>query len=82
MLLINLDVDDEQLKNAYLNMLNRKEIAIIAVASNCATRIQSTIAATKRILPAVLEIPTKECPYNIDEDKLALRAAVRFVHLI
>ena len=54
--------------------LNRKDIAIILITQTYAELVRDLIDAHTEIIPAILEIPSKEHPYDASKDSLLKRA--------
>jgi V-type H+-transporting ATPase subunit F len=53
-------------------LLARNDIGIILIAQSAAERVRSMIVEhlenEERILPTILEIPSKDCPYDPTKD--------------
>lgn len=65
--------DIEERFNAFLN---RSDIAIILINQNYAELIRHAIDNHSKPIPAILEIPSKDCPYDPNKDSILRRAKV------
>ncbi|PIK46051.1 putative V-type proton ATPase subunit F [Apostichopus japonicus] len=67
--------DIEERFNAFLN---RSDIAIILINQNYAELIRHAIDNHSKPIPAILEIPSKDCPYDPNKDSILRRAKGMF----
>lgn len=75
-------MDDDYIITFFLELVQRNDIAIILISVDVANRIQSTINKYKRsIIPNILVIPSKDHPFNIDEDEVLLLASVSSIFI-
>lgn len=51
----------------------RKDIAILLINQSIANRIRECVDSFQQILPAILEIPSKDSPYSEDADSMLKR---------
>lgn len=57
--------------------MHRNDIAIVLVSVDVANRIRPVMNQFKKsLIPNILEIPSKDHPYNIEEDEVVRTAAV------
>uniref|UniRef100_A0A8C4UB81 V-ATPase 14 kDa subunit n=1 Tax=Falco tinnunculus TaxID=100819 RepID=A0A8C4UB81_FALTI len=56
------------------SFLNREDIGIILISQCLAELIQHAVEAHARPLPTILEIPSKEHPYDPAKDSVLRRA--------
>jgi len=72
----NTSVSD--LEEAFRAFTNRDDIAIILINQNFAEIIRHVIDKYNKTIPAVLEIPSKEHPYDSSKDSILRRARGMF----
>ena len=77
-LIADKETTDEQVRQAVSGWLDSDDIAILLIAQNQAERVRDLIVAhqtdEKKILPTVLEMPSKEEPYDPTKDPVLLKA--------
>ena len=56
-------------------MLERHDIGIILISRNIAERVRNIIVEHDNVMPTILEIPSKDTPYEADKDTIVRRAA-------
>lgn len=59
-------------------LTSRDDIAIILITQNVASRLQSIIESYTSPLPAILEIPSKDQPYDYKRDMILKRVQRMF----
>merc|ERR1712217_907381 len=67
------DIDDK-----FHELTSRKDIAMVLITQGCADEIRVAVdafSATGAAVPAVLEIPSKEQPYDPRKDAIMQRVA-------
>lgn len=64
----------QELEDAFKNLVKRGDIDIILITQNIAEMIRHVIDAHKLPIPAVLEIPSKDHPYDPNKDSIMRRA--------
>ena len=64
-----------QLEEAFHLFTNRKDIAILIINQYVAARIRDTIDNYGGTSPSIIEVPSKEHPYEPDQDAIHRRAA-------
>ena len=64
------------IEEAFEKLLERNDIALILIAQRIADReVRHLISAHSKLMPVILEIPSKDCPYNPENDPELLKAA-------
>ncbi|EFJ50033.1 hypothetical protein VOLCADRAFT_104166 [Volvox carteri f. nagariensis] len=61
------------IEQAFKEFSAREDIAVILISQQVASQIRHIIAAHNKPIPAVLEIPSKDCPYDPSQDSLLRR---------
>ncbi|KAG2428800.1 hypothetical protein HXX76_011500 [Chlamydomonas incerta] len=61
------------IEQAFKEFAARDDIAVILISQQVAGQIRNVIEAHNRPIPAVLEIPSKDCPYDPNQDSLLTR---------
>mmetsp|Transcript_20819 Transcript_20819/g.14937 ORF Transcript_20819/g.14937 Transcript_20819/m.14937 type:complete len:82 (-) Transcript_20819:109-354(-) len=56
-------------------MLARDDIGIILVGQSTAEKIRDKIVEHEQVIPTILEIPSKDQPYDPEKDTVVTRAA-------
>lgn len=69
---------DSLLISPYRQFLNRDDIGIILINQYIAEMVRHALDAHQRSIPAVLEIPSKEHPYDAAKDSILRRARGMF----
>lgn len=62
-----------EIESAFTNFVNRHDIGMILVCQHIANDIRHLIADHKAPLPCILEIPSKELPYDSEKDVVLSR---------
>lgn len=73
--IVDKDTHDEQIEQTLRDMLSRHDIGIILISQNIAERVRNIIVEHEKVLPTILEIPSKDTPYEADKDTIVKRAA-------
>lgn len=68
-----------EVEDCFRRFLKRDDIDIILINQNCAELIRHVIDAHTSPVPAVLEIPSKDHPYDASKDSILRRARVSFI---
>lgn len=78
-MIVNNETTDQQLEEKMQSFLNRSDIGIILIAQSSAERVRNMIVEhnenEERILPTVLEIPSKDQAYDPTKDSMMVAAA-------
>lgn len=61
------------LESNFREMIERKDLAILLITQPVADKIRDMIDAYNDPMPALLEIPSKDQPYDTDKDSLLKR---------
>ncbi|XP_044285487.1 V-type proton ATPase subunit F [Varanus komodoensis] len=67
-----------EIEEAFRGFLGREDIGIILINQYIAEMIRHAIDAHTKSIPAVLEIPSKEHPYDASKDSILRRAKGMF----
>ena len=73
--IVDKDTTDSQIDEVLRGMLDRSEIGIVLISQNIAERVRNTIVEHEKVLPTILEIPSKDSPYDPQKDTIVVRAA-------
>lgn len=71
-----------EIEDCFKRFLKRDDIDIILINQNIAELIRHVIDGHTQPLPAVLEIPSKDHPYDASKDSILRRAKVNTLILI
>lgn len=63
----------KQIEQSFKSFVSRDDIAIVLISQNIANRIRTAVDQHDKAVPAVLEIPSKDNPYDPDSDGLLRR---------
>ena len=74
-LIVDKDTDDETIETTLRSFLERTDIGIVLISQNIAERVRNIIVEHNKVLPTILEIPSKDTPYEADKDTIVKRAA-------
>lgn len=74
----NKDTSPHTVGTALKDFLNRKDIAIILITQTYAELVRDIIDSHTEVIPSILEIPSKESPYDANKDSLLKRAKNMF----
>ncbi len=66
-----------QIEEMFASLLNRPDIGIILICQHIADQIRESIEKHTEIVPTILEIPSKNVPYQIEKDSLMQRALIQ-----
>lgn len=66
-----------EIEDCFKRFVKRDDVDIILINQNYAELIRHVIDAHTAALPAVLEIPSKDHPYDSSKDSILRRAKVR-----
>ncbi|ELT93641.1 hypothetical protein CAPTEDRAFT_220916 [Capitella teleta] len=67
-----------EIEEAFNKFVGRGDIAIILIGQNIAEEIRHILDAYKEPIPAILEIPSKDHPYDSSKDSILRRAKGMF----
>ena len=57
-------------------MTQRKDVGIILINQHVANEIRSTLRNYDKLIPTVLEIPSKDIPYDPEKDYIMQRVSM------
>lgn len=77
-MVVEKDTSIHDIEDCFNRFLNRSDIAIILINQNIAELIRHVIDQHQVPIPAVLEIPSKDCPYDPSKDSILRRAKGMF----
>ncbi|ODQ77582.1 hypothetical protein BABINDRAFT_172680 [Babjeviella inositovora NRRL Y-12698] len=72
-LTIDAKVTDEEIEAAFEQFTTRDDIAILLINQHIAERIRWKVDAFTAAFPAILEIPSKDHPYDPEKDSILRR---------
>nr|XP_048281316.1 V-type proton ATPase subunit F-like [Myodes glareolus] len=78
-LVVEKDTTINEIEDTFRQFLNRDDIGIILINQYIAEMVRHTLDAHQRSIPAVLEIPSKEHPYDAAKDSILRRAKGMFM---
>lgn len=73
-----IDTAVSEIEDSFRSFLSRTDIAIIMINQNIAEMIRHIIDGHDKPIPAVLEIPSKDHPYDPTKDSILRRAKGMF----
>ena len=62
-----------KIEEAFRSFVADPEIAIILITQKCAAEIRYLLDEYERVVPTVLEIPSKDSPYDASKDSIVQR---------
>ena len=74
-MIVDKDTQDSNIDEFLRELLHRSDIGIVLISQNVAERVRNTIVEHEKVLPTVLEIPSKDTPYDAEKDTIVRRAA-------
>lgn len=78
-LIINSDTAVSEIEDCFKRFVKRDDIDIILINQNVAELIRHVIDGHTQPIPAVLEIPSKDHPYDASKDSILRRAKVSYL---
>ncbi|XP_043654473.1 V-type proton ATPase subunit F [Drosophila teissieri] len=73
-MVVERDTTSDQIEECFKKFLRRPDIAIILINQVYADMIRPTVDAHNLAMPTVLEIPSKQRPYDASRDSILKRA--------
>ena len=73
--IVDKESTDAKIEEELRGMLAREEIGIILISQNVAERVRNIIVEHEAVMPTILEIPSKDTPYEPEKDTIVVRAA-------
>lgn len=74
-LVVDKDTTDQEIDDQLRQLLDREDIGIVLITQTAAERVRNTIVEHEKIMPTILEIPSKDNPYDPEKDTIVQRAA-------
>jgi len=75
-LIVKQDTTLTQVEDAFKNMSTREDIGIILINQHIASDIRHVLKDYNQTIPTVLEIPSKEHPYDPEQDYIMQRVSM------
>eukprot|EP00979_Chaetoceros_neogracilis_P014925 scaffold5062_cov227-Chaetoceros_neogracile.AAC.1 len=72
-LIVKTDTKIQQVEEAFLNFSERDDVGIILINQHIASDIRHVLKDYNQTIPTVLEIPSKEHPYDPEQDYIMQR---------
>ena len=72
---------NEQISEQFTEYSQRKDIAVILISQSVANQIRNVVddfARSGQVVPAVLEMPSKDVPYDAKKDPIMQRVQMFF----
>ncbi|KAJ9450305.1 V-type proton ATPase subunit F [Diplonema papillatum] len=66
----------DQLEEAFTRMTNRPDIVVVLITQGVANDIRHLIVDYDKTIPAVLEIPSKDIPYDANDDTVLCKVNI------
>ena len=73
--IVGKDSQDGDIDKALRDILARTDIGIVLIGQDIAERVRNVIIEHEEIIPTILEIPSKNYPYDPTKDPIVYRAA-------
>ncbi|KAJ2300543.1 H(+)-transporting V1 sector ATPase subunit F, partial [Coemansia sp. RSA 2706] len=77
-LVVDSKTTQEQLEEAFTSFTKRKDIAIILINQHIAEDIREMLDEYNEAFPTVLEVPSKDHPYDPSKDSVLKRVQLLF----
>ena len=74
-LTVTKDTTLSQIETFFKKLLDREDIGVIMISQNIAEQIRNLIAEHQEVIPTVMEIPSKDVPYDPEKDSVLVKAA-------
>ena len=75
--IVEKDTSDQDIEETVRGWMDRNDIGIILISQNVAERVRQLIVEHDKIIPTILEIPSKGTPYEADKDTIVVSAAAK-----
>lgn len=69
-LVVNDKTPTKDVEDAFRNFTTREDIAVLLINQHCAELIRHHLDTYRKPIPAVLEIPSKDTPYDPSKDSI------------
>jgi len=77
-LVVDKDTATADIEEQLRSFIHRKDIGIILISQNIADLVRHVIDTHKEPIPSILEIPSKDAPYDPSKDSILNRAKGMF----
>ena len=74
-MIVDKDTSNEMIEAQLKQLIDRDDIGVILISQNVAEKVRAIIVAHEKLFPTILEIPSKDNPYDPEKDTIVLRAA-------
>jgi V-type H+-transporting ATPase subunit F len=74
-MIVDRDTTDAMIEAQMKQLIDRDDIGVILISQNVAERVRQLIVNHEKLFPTILEIPSKDNPYDPEKDTIVLRAA-------
>jgi V-type H+-transporting ATPase subunit F len=74
-MIVDKDTTDAIIEHQLKELIEREDIGVILISQNVAERVRNIIIEHEKIIPTILEIPSKDNPYDPEKDTIVIRAA-------
>eukprot|EP00826_Nyctotherus_ovalis_P009421 TRINITY_DN12487_c0_g1_i1.p1 TRINITY_DN12487_c0_g1~~TRINITY_DN12487_c0_g1_i1.p1 ORF type:complete len:100 (+),score=31.36 TRINITY_DN12487_c0_g1_i1:247-546(+) len=74
-MIVDKDTHRQDIVNMFTALTSREDIGVILICQNIANEIKDVILEYNKIIPAIMEIPSKELPYDTQKDSVLQKAA-------
>jgi len=75
-LIVHNDTPVKLIEDTFTSFTLRDDIGIILINQHVASKIRVTVRAYNETIPTVLEIPSKEFPYDPEQDSIMQRVSM------
>ena len=73
--IVEKDTTDQEIEETMRKYLERSDIGIILISQNVAEKVRNIIVEHEKVIPTILEIPSKGTPYEPEKDTIVVSAA-------
>ena len=73
--MICLETTTEAVEEAFKDLSTRRDVAILLINQHVAELIRHVVDQYQQIMPALMEIPSKDHPYDADKDSILKRVS-------
>jgi len=73
-MIVDKDTPLSDIEETLKQFIKRSDIDIILITQNVAEQVRYVLDAHTAAIPAILEIPSKDCPYDPAKDSILRRA--------
>lgn len=77
-LVVDSKTTTKQIEQSFKEFTNREDIGILLITQYIATMIRHLVDGYTKVTPTILEIPSKDCPYDPTQDSILTRVQHMF----